>query len=338
MTNNTDKLEANSQNEAGFDDITLPIASDIRVGNKAVVQNMIRHTTKSMISSPYKFLVPYDLADKELFYGRQKTLKSMAKKIIHHKIVTLSGLAGSGKTSLINAGLIPLLANNGYIYVYFREYSDPLQQLHTYLSQYNFVAEAQFASLINLIQSIKFYESNHIVIFFDQFEYFLTQVSSSKRYTFIKSLQHCFTQPLSADHQIKINFVFILQQDFLGQLLTEFETLLPHLSGQTTHLNLLLLNQNEAHEAIIKPLTHLDVNISYDESQVGCAKCRPRGLIGYETHTAFCLPSIVKWWAMLRFCLPYLAILTLWFFYIFYDLNISQLLIETLSKKGQFLF
>ncbi|NJO18239.1 MAG: hypothetical protein HC877_21645, partial [Thioploca sp.] len=51
-----------------------------------------------------------------------------------------------------------------------------------------------------------------------------------------------------------------------GQLLTEFETLLPHLSGQTTHLNLLLLNQNEAHEAIIKPLTHLNVNISYDES------------------------------------------------------------------------
>ncbi|BAP56417.1 WD40 repeat-containing protein [Thioploca ingrica] len=266
MTNNTDKLEANGhQNEAGFDDIIIPIASDIRVGNKAVIQNITRHTTKSLTSSPYKHLAPYDLADKELFYGRQKTMQNMAKKIIHHKIVTLSGIAGSGKTSLINAGLIPLLANNGYVYVYFREYSDPLQQLHTYLSQYNFVAEVQFASLINLIQAIKFYQSNHIVIFFDQFEYFLTQVSSSKRYAFIKSLQHCLDQASLPEQKIKINLVFILQQDFLGQLFAEFETILPSLLSKATHLNLLLLNQHEAREAIIKPLTHLDVNISYDE-------------------------------------------------------------------------
>ena len=267
MTNNTDKLEVNNpdENETVFADITLPITSDIRVGNKAVIQNITRNTTKSLISLPYKLLAPYDLADKELFYGRQETIKNMAKRIVHHKIVTLSGKAGSGKTSLINAGLIPLLANNGYVYVYFREYSDPLQQLHAYLSQDNFVAEAQFASLIKLIQSIKFYQSNHIVIFFDQFEYFLTQVSTTKRYAFIKSLQQCLVQPLPTEQKIKINFVFVLQQDFLGQLFTEFETLLPSLLNKATHLNLLLLKQSEAREAIIKPLTHLDINIRYDE-------------------------------------------------------------------------
>jgi WD40 repeat protein len=267
MTNDIDKLEANNadENEAAFADVTLHIASDIRVGNKAVIQNITRNTTKSLTSSPYKLLAPYDLADKELFYGRQETIKRMAKKIVHHKIVTLSGKAGSGKTSLINAGLIPLLANNGYVYVYFREYSDPLQQLHAYLSQYNFVAEAQFASLIKLIQSIKFYQSNHIVIFFDQFEYFLTQVSTAKRYAFIKSLQQCLLQPSPTEQKIKINFVFVLQQDFLGQLFSEVETLLPSLLNKTTHLNLLLLNPSEAREAIIKPLTHLDINIRYDE-------------------------------------------------------------------------
>ena len=55
-------------------------------------------------------------------------IDELAGAVARHKAIIINGATGSGKSSLVNAGVIPRLADNGYSYVAFREYSDPLKQ------------------------------------------------------------------------------------------------------------------------------------------------------------------------------------------------------------------
>ena len=56
-----------------------------------------------------KGLLPYQEEDYFSFYGREKEIENLLQIIQKNKLITLTGVSGSGKTSLINAGLIPRL-------------------------------------------------------------------------------------------------------------------------------------------------------------------------------------------------------------------------------------
>ena len=56
-----------------------------------------------------KGLLPYQEEDHLTFYGREKEVENLLQIIQKNKLITLTGVSGSGKTSLINAGLIPRL-------------------------------------------------------------------------------------------------------------------------------------------------------------------------------------------------------------------------------------
>ena len=56
-----------------------------------------------------KGLLPYQEEDHYTFYGREKEVENLLQIIQKNKLITLTGVSGSGKTSLINAGLIPRL-------------------------------------------------------------------------------------------------------------------------------------------------------------------------------------------------------------------------------------
>ena len=58
-----------------------------------------------------KGLLPYQEEDHLTFYGRDKEVENLLQIIQKNKLITLTGVSGSGKTSLINAGLIPRLKN-----------------------------------------------------------------------------------------------------------------------------------------------------------------------------------------------------------------------------------
>ena len=59
--------------------------------------------------SNLKGLLPYQEEDHPFFYGREKEVENLLQIIQKNKLITLTGVSGSGKTSLVNAGLIPRL-------------------------------------------------------------------------------------------------------------------------------------------------------------------------------------------------------------------------------------
>jgi len=174
----------------------------------------------------------------------------------------INGQSGSGKTSLINAGLIPRLAENGYLYVYFRDYTNPLEQLREYFRDHPDFAlpGAEKLSLLQILRTIRSQQKSPVVVIFDQFERFLINVAAEPRREFLRQLRECLESDLTAD---ELNLVVSLRDDFFGKLLLEAEAIIPTFGTDSHHHNLRTLNRDEARQAIIRPLKNI-ANIGFD--------------------------------------------------------------------------
>ena len=59
---------------------------------------------------PYRGLLPYDQAHAAVFFGRDRLTAELAGLLAETGLVVLTGASGAGKTSLLQAGLVPALA------------------------------------------------------------------------------------------------------------------------------------------------------------------------------------------------------------------------------------
>jgi hypothetical protein len=70
---------------------------------------------------------PFETTDKDIFFGRTKETQEFVDLLKVEKLIVLYAKSGMGKTSLINAGVIPKLENEGrFIYwtIRLRSYID----------------------------------------------------------------------------------------------------------------------------------------------------------------------------------------------------------------------
>ncbi|MDH5574478.1 MAG: SUMF1/EgtB/PvdO family nonheme iron enzyme [Nitrospirota bacterium] len=67
--------------------------------------------TRSTIC-PYRGLLYFREEDAPFFFGRAKDITQLAQKINQHKLVAVVGASGSGKSSVVRAGLVPVLRHS----------------------------------------------------------------------------------------------------------------------------------------------------------------------------------------------------------------------------------
>ena len=90
--------------------------------------------SEHLYKNPYKGLYTYTEKDSDIFYGRDDAIDKLRRLVYYNKLVTLYGKSGLGKSSLLQAGLFPLLRKNNFIPIYLRlknfvkEESKPLAQ------------------------------------------------------------------------------------------------------------------------------------------------------------------------------------------------------------------
>lgn len=80
--------------------------------------------------APYKGLQYFDIADASLFFGRSQMIDRLAAAVAQDRFLALIGASGSGKSSIVRAGLIPVLKksqSNAWRIVTFTPTAYPLE-------------------------------------------------------------------------------------------------------------------------------------------------------------------------------------------------------------------
>lgn len=66
-----------------------------------------------LTENPYPGLRPFEEEDSFLFFGRQRQIRELLARLDDRRFLAVVGLSGSGKSSLVRAGLIPALRRGG---------------------------------------------------------------------------------------------------------------------------------------------------------------------------------------------------------------------------------
>lgn len=227
MTQEFSKNLGQGGREQTIHDVSVVSSQNVTFNQTQIIQISVEEvkTRKFIITSPYKGLKKFESEDKDRFFGRDQFLTGLVNELEQTNFVLLLGASGSGKSSVIRAGLIPWLAEgqgSHFVNLVFTPDQDPFESLYASLLGKYKQSEAQIAriskedTLIKLARSLK-QQDDYWFILIDQFEELFTTTESSKRDVFIKSLvQLVKNLDKAGDRSVKL--VATMRADFLDRL------------------------------------------------------------------------------------------------------------------------
>ena len=205
----------------------------VQIGTKIetlIVDSSFDKVTQRKLNknSPYQGLKRFNVKDRECFFGRDKLINRLFEAVNRSSLTLVLGASGSGKSSVVRAGLIPELkksleSQTFYDFIFTPD-RDPFDSLYRCLlseeKDYNFsksqaeiALTAQVDTLDRVITNLK-NERERWLIFVDQFEELFTICKDvDKRNNFIASLVRVAK---SGNSSVKI--VLAMRSDFLEQL------------------------------------------------------------------------------------------------------------------------
>ena len=222
---------------------------------------------------PFRGLFAFEEDDALLFYGRDRETSQLVGRLAADRFLSIVGDSGSGKSSLVKAGLIPALHGGRFTLQTgeavrwrvciarpgdpFRELAEALTRLAPELSPAEsaaFVAEAkrQFESgaegLRNAVAALQIPNRHRVLIVIDQFEELFTNgQAKEEQIRYIDTL--LAAAPRNQDHRIHI--AVTLRADFYSHCWVH-----PELPKRIAANQFPIQRMDRTHlrEAIVKPL------------------------------------------------------------------------------------
>ena len=220
-------------------------------------------------TNPYKELQSYTESDKEYFFGRKQEIEELLTMIHKHNIVGLFGESGTGKTSLVNAGLIPNFKNEGIITISVRCLDEPIKRIRETLFKTlkenrissqtleELAAIDTFPHLIMQLKSFVDTENRNLIIVIDQFEEIFTRARGAEREHLSKGIIESLTIPPIKG---KIYFLLSLREDYIGEL-WDWSHLYNLEDAWIHQYRIKRLNEQKAFEVIVEPLNKLGIKV-----------------------------------------------------------------------------
>lgn len=200
---------------------------------------------------PYKGLLTFTKDDSPFFFGRDGMIQQLLDKLSASRFVPLLGASGSGKSSLVLAGLLPKLPDSDWQVLVMRPTAQPLQNLRdTLVRGFPDAQVGTLASGADLQREVLrlVTTGKQLLLVIDQFEEVFTECRDDTARTVFFS---CLLKALDGDNPLHL--VLTLRADFLGHCT---EQAYSGLGQRLQHHALLLVapTAGELREAITRPL------------------------------------------------------------------------------------
>ena len=239
----------------------------------------VNDTPPKIIKCPYKGLSAFTKDDAHFFFGREKFTKTLVDAVQQQPFVAVIGNSGSGKSSVVFAGLLPKLEEmGGWKFITFRPTNSPLLQLANALLS---LLEPEIDSLECLAKAKKSANNfktgeltlkdvldvslqknspkQRFLIFVDQFEEIYTLSPEDERKVFIDQLLEVINAEREKNRTHDIVLVITLRADFYGHAI-DYQPLLEVFQNSDQKL-IGVMNQEELQSVIEEPAKKVGLTI-----------------------------------------------------------------------------
>ena len=181
-------------------------------------------TPPAFVPCPYQGLTPFQAEDSKWFFGREPLIASIVARLTSSSFVGVIGASGSGKSSLVRAGLLPALANGAlptsadWLTVPISPGRDPMTALANGLCRIapgvperDMAARLRLQGLASTADELVTAEpaTTRVLLVIDQFEEIFTRAPVDEADTFMDALVAAAASP-------KVLVVIAIRADFYG--------------------------------------------------------------------------------------------------------------------------
>lgn len=198
---------------------------------------------------PFKFLDSYTREDKNIFFGRASETEDIFRKFYSGKLLLVYGKSGTGKSSIINCGLISRIPQEDIFPINIRCGNKAYEN---FISAIKKCSNANLVDPCNMLEEIFFEHSKPIALIFDQFEEIFILSDDEEREKLARNINEILKS------RLKINIILIIREEYLANL-TEFEAFIPGLFGNRVRIE--RMSKSSAKDTIIKPCQICHVGI-----------------------------------------------------------------------------
>lgn len=194
-------------------------------------------------ANPFPGLRPFTLDDSHLFFGREGQVDDILLKLHNHRAVTIMGYSGSGKSSLMYCGLIPVLyggfmTDSGphWKVITVRPGNSPIENLsqsavnfllsegriaeadkHIHKAIINSVLRSSTMGLVELARYLQSSETDNIFFLVDQFEEIFRYRDGSDEYSNEATAYVNLLITAVEQREVPAYLAINMRSDFLGQ-------------------------------------------------------------------------------------------------------------------------
>ncbi|NEP13824.1 MAG: NACHT domain-containing protein [Symploca sp. SIO2C1] len=238
-------------------DTLVPLQATDEKESKIAVKRLcaqLKYPIPALLSKPecpYPGMKPFPEAKSSHFFGRNQEIEQLIQRLRRSSFITLIGPSGSGKSSLVFAGLIPALKGNclfgseEWLVRSMRPGKEPLSTLKSILG-------SELKNLTLAVRDTLATEPNaqRLLLIVDQFEEVFTHTKQYEVNKFQKVLLDLVKIP-------NCSVILTVRADFYPDLMESslWEQIQSH------RLEVLPLNEADLREAIVKPAEDVGVYI-----------------------------------------------------------------------------
>ena len=224
------------------------------------LQRLKDQVTTTSSSVPYKGLEPYTFTESQIFFGRDQAIRDLYRAVQRGALTVLQAESGAGKTSLLQAGLIPYVIAQQHLAIMIRsQFENPSRCIKRVLiGNEEITPKLSRAPLVDFLRRVTNIIGHQTTLYLilDQFEeFFFKKTFDQDRQEFIADLAACLN-----DKTLNVRWVISITTDVFGQL-GKFE---PYVQNPFANVqSLYLFNRKEASEVIAKPA--MQHGLSFEE-------------------------------------------------------------------------